>query len=154
MQLEIGQKQDLAHRVQAWVQENKLLLVLVLVGGIGLFGILAGLTVWRQKGEEEAAAARFGLIEQARAAGEAKDWAACTQHYQALYQQSKHSPFYRVFALHGIGTCQREAGDFEGAAATFERAAKEPGHVDPKVSEAEAKKSREMVGKTNETKKE
>lgn len=150
MQLEIGPKQDLAHRLQAWVQENRLFLVLVLVGGMGFFGLLAGLKVWQEKGEEKAAAQRFELITKAKAAEAAKDWLACRQHYEALYLQSKRSPFFRVLALHGIGTCQREAGEFEASAKTFERAAKEPGHVDPSVSQEEAKKSLEMVGKTDD----
>ena len=145
MQMEIGQKQDFPRRLYAWALENKVFLILVLIGGIGFFGILGGVTLWHQAGEEKAAVARFDLIEKALAAKKAKDWAACSRHYEELYTLSKRSPFYRVFALHGIGTCQREAGEFETSAQTFERAAKEPGHADPSVSQAEAKKSLEMA---------
>lgn len=144
MQMEFGGKPDLAHRLQGWVAENKFFLILVLAGGIGFFGLLAGLTVWHHQSQEKAAVVRFDLIEQAQAARSAKDWPGCVGYYEELYRQAKHDPFYRVLALHGIGTCQREGGDLEASALAFERAAKEPGHVGPSVSDEEAKKSREM----------
>lgn len=154
MQLETGSKQDLAHRLHAWALANKLFLILVLIGGIGFFGMLAGLTLWYQTKEEKGGVERFGLIEEARQAFQAQNWEACIQHYQGLYLQAKDSSFYRVLALHGIGTCQRGAGDFKASAQTFERAALEPGHADPSASRQEATRSLEMVSQTNEIKKE
>lgn len=156
--MEFGKKPDLAHRLSAWVAQNKVFLILVLAGGLGFFALLAGVSVWQGGREEKAAAERFALIEKARTAAEAGDWKACIQHYESLYTLSKRTAFFRVLALHGIGACQRSSGDIQAAARTFERAASEPGHVDPDFSREEAKRTRrepeeKEVEKTDEPKK-
>lgn len=159
-------KKDLAHRLLDWVQENKNLLILMLLGGIGFFGILAGIAAWRQsqeekaltlfyaaqKGEEtekiEAVIKKYpktpsGILALANLASkdfENQNWDSCIARYEDLYKKAS-QPFFRVLALHGKGACLEGKKEYSQAAEIFERAAKEPGHVDSLLSRFEAARS-------------
>lgn len=142
----VTQQKDLAHRLQEWVMENRTFLILILIGGIGFFGLLAGIHFWHQKQSQGTRAGLFAMIDSAHQAREQKDWAGCVSEFEKIYQQSNRQPFFRALALHGQGSCLQGSGEFLQAAQRFERAAKEPGHVEPLASLFEAARCYQMTG--------
>lgn len=155
-------------KIQLFIHENKQKFLFVLVGGIAFFGLLAGWQAWSTFQENKAVASYVGAegnsskleavihdfggskvallaqVDLAILAQEEKNWSLCQERFERLYNAAKRKIFFRVFALHGIGYCQREEGKFAEAALTFERAAKEPGHVNPAVSRLEAARSLDL----------
>lgn len=168
MEINVPQK-DFAHRVQEWVQENKTFLVLILIAGVGFFGILIGTSSWFEskdtrghealyeaKEEKESLqkvasdfpkseAALWSLVKLAKMAQKEKDSDTCIRNFEEAYTRSRQS-FFRVLALHGKAICLRDQGQFKEAASVFERASKEPGHVDPLVSLFEEARSYHLGG--------
>lgn len=155
-------------KILKWVQENTTFLVLFLVAGVAFFGFLGGVNYWRNAKESKALEAyaqaqndktklekviqeyegsNVVLLALADLSGKAiqdKDWDRCIAYNEFLYTQAR-QPFFRVLALHGQGTCLRGKGLFLEAAKIFERASKEPGHVDPLVSRFESARSYQMA---------
>lgn len=170
MELTTPSQKDLAHRIQEWVMANRTFLLLVLAGGIGFFGLLAGVNAWRHSKETKALEAYYlaeqdparlkelvetysgtapgllAIVDLAYQEGEQKNWENCIGTFENLYTQAKRQPFFRVLALHGKGSCLRGKGELLQSAQLFERAAKEPGHADPFVSLYEAARSYQMAG--------
>lgn len=136
----------MSQRLQNWVEENKTLLVWLLVGGVGFFGLLAGITMWRGTREKEALSLLLTLVDDAKKAFEDQKWDECILKYETLYKEAPHYPFFRVLALHGKGTCLRGKKEFLESAKVFERASLEPGHVDPLASRFEAIRSYQLGG--------
>lgn len=170
MPFSIDSPKDLAHRLQGWVAENRTLLIFLLIGGVGFFSLLAGINAWRQAQETKALELYYlakedptslkalvqdypttpsgllALIDLAYQAVEQKNWVDCRRAFETLYNQATRQPFFRLLALHGQGSCLRGQGEFLPAAQLFERAAKEPGHVEPLASLFEAARCYQMAG--------
>lgn len=101
-------------------------LIIIFSGGIAFFGLLAALTVWQQKRE---ARLRQELITQTDLAATAlneKNFEAAFKGYEALYEKAGSNNFFRILALHGMGSSLRGKGDYKTAITYFDRAAKEP----------------------------
>ncbi len=140
MELIPAASRDSAHKLLEWVHENKTLLVLLLIGGIGFFGLLAGIHLWKNSRDEKNVTELLAMAESARKDFDSGAWESCLARYDALYQKSG-KPFFKVLALHGKGSCLIGKKEYRAAAEVFERAAKEPGHVDPLYSRLEAARS-------------
>ena len=161
MELDLLHKPDFSHRVLNWVDLHRNHLVMTLVGAILFFGLLAAVTSWVSVREGKAQVAYFetkgnkaglenvianfpkshaatlALIDLASGDLNDKNFDSCIARYGQVYDKASRQIYFRVLALHGIGTCQRAKGDLQTAAQTFERAAKEPGNLVPFVSRFE-----------------
>lgn len=139
-------KPSLAHRLDRWVHENKTFLLFLLLGGVCFFGLLGGITLWKQGRESNAKVELLELAGRAAEALKGQQWETCISRYESLYKKADH-PFFRVLALHGKGSCLRGKKDYKEAVEVFERAAKEPGHIDPLVSLFEMARTYQLEGR-------
>ena len=146
MELQDLQHKDFSQRLQEWVYANKKFLVLLLVGGVVFFGLLAAITVWRTSNTNKVGSELLSMVDLAKESQNKEKWDDCIAQYEAVYQKRSAALFFRVLALHGKATCLRGKGDFTEAAQTFERAALEPGHVDSLSSRFEAARSYGLAG--------
>ena len=160
---------DLSHRLIHWVAQNQKRIIFVLCAGIAFFGLLAAVTLWQQKRESKAQGALFlagqekqkleqmaqdfprsraaliAMADLAAASLGAKDFEACFKGYEQLYEKSGRRAYFRILALHGMGTCLRGKGDYKTAATYFERASKDPENAGPLYSQFEAVKTLAMA---------
>lgn len=118
----------------------------ILIGGLALFALLAGLWFWQGARTAKNKTDWLALIDSAKQEEAKQNWDGCIQKFEDLYRAGSQEAFYRIFALHGMGICARGKGDTAGAIGFFERAAKEPGHEDPFASRYEAARSYALAG--------
>ncbi|MDZ4225202.1 MAG: hypothetical protein U1D33_04770 [bacterium] len=101
-------------------------LIFAFAGGIVFFGLLAALTVWQQKREIRLRQELIAQTDLAATALNGKNFETAFKEYETLYKKAGSGNYFRVLALHGMGTSLRGSGDYKAALTYFERAAKEP----------------------------
>lgn len=169
MQWNPSQNMNLGNRLLHWVAGNQKQIFFTLCGGILFFALLGLVTYWQNKKETDALtslylakqdpaalqkvaqeypkqkAAAIALADIGSTQLAEKNFDACIATYEKLYEKV-HYPYWRVLALHGVGTCWRGKKDYKKAAEFFDRAAKEPGNEAKVLSRFEALVSLQKAG--------
>lgn len=165
-----GKSLGVLERFERWALSHLSFLILATIVVLGMSALLLGFHFWSNSSESKAQkllyelsktdgeltevmrkfpksnAALLAAVQDAVGELKTKNYDACVTNYETAYERARREPFFRVLALHGVGTCLRFKGDFKKSAETFERAAKEPGHVDPSLSRFESIVSLELDG--------
>lgn len=163
-------KTDFLHRAYHWAEANKGLILMTFAGGVAFFGILAGTLAWKNHRENKAQEALYaagddaarlelflkeygsthpalwGYLKLAQIRREAGEVGPCKVLMERMYEAAKKETLFRVTALHGMAHCHLANKEYAEAVPFFERAAKEPGHIAPALSEIEALRARELAG--------